>query len=611
MPSVFSRLVPMLTPQVVALLVAGLVALRLVQRVWAARVVAQKLATSRAAKAARLQREEALVREHLPETAALRAGSDAAAAADDDSVLGGGEAALVGLGATTLVSRLRAGEVSAKLVLHSLLARLIHAQKRFNVLSEPTFEQALRQVEELDAKQRSGAALGRLHGLPISLKDSVNLAGVDTTLGLCRYAGQPMAADALVVQLLREQGAVFYAKSNIPQTLLSFECSNPLHGRTLSPFNPRLTPGGSSGGESALLACGASVAGIGTDIGGSVRIPAHFSGNTALKPTARRLSLQGFRPSVPGQAAIPAVAGPMAQRVEDLSLLLRELWVPAAWERDCDLVPLPFDEEEASHNKAKLKVGFYVDDGFVPASPACARAVREAAEALRAAGHEVSEFRPPRVADAIALYYSLITSDKCQTLARQLEGEQWEDYCSTLITGVRLPVSLKRAVASLLEKVLKEPKAALIARASHESSVAELWQLQYAQKGLRQDWFDAWKAQGDFDVLLCPVHVLPAVPHNTFKKISFTCSYTLLFNVLDLPAGVLPVTRVDASRDEYTVPPSSILEKAARSAYALKEQDGLPLGVQVVGKPFKDETVLRAMAEIERLVRFEQKPIEL
>jgi Asp-tRNA(Asn)/Glu-tRNA(Gln) amidotransferase A subunit family amidase len=111
-----------------------------------------------------------------------------------------------------------------------------------------------------------------------------------------------------------------------------------------------LTPGGSSGGESALLACGASVVGIGTDIGGSVRIPAHFSGNTALKPTARRLSLQGFRASVPGQEAIPAVAGPMASRVEDLVLVLKELWCQEAWDRDCDLVPVPFDEAEVNNN---------------------------------------------------------------------------------------------------------------------------------------------------------------------------------------------------------------------------------------------------------------------
>lgn len=300
----------------------------------------------------------------------------------------------------------------------------------------------------------------------------------------------------------------------------------------------------------------------------------------------------------------------MAQRVEDLSLLLREVWTEAAWEKDADIVPMPFDEAEVK-KEGKLRVGYYVDDGFIPASPACARAVMETVEALRKDGHTVVEFKPPRILDCIALYYSLITSDGVATIARQLDGEVWEDYCKTLITGVRLPFAVKSIVSSLLRNVLNDPKAATITRASKERTVSELWALQYARKQYRQDFFDAWSAAGDFDVLLTPVHVLPAVQHSTFKKISFTCSFTLVFNVLDLPAGVLPVTEVDQARDEYTTPASGLLERTARSCYNLAEQHGLPLGVQVVGKPFKDETVLRAMSVIERLVDFKPRRVEL
>lgn len=136
----------------------------------------------------------------------------------------------------------------------------------------------------------------------------------------------------------------------------------------------------------------------------------------------------------------------------------------------------------------------------------------------------------------------------------------------------------------------------------------QLWRLQSERKKYRQEFFDAWKSSGNFDVILTPVHVLPAVEHNTFKKISFTCSFTLVFNVLDLPAGVVPITTVDRERDAYTTPAVGILEKTARSAYNLKEQHGLPLGIQVVGQPFKDETVLRAMRIIERLVEFKATP---
>lgn len=351
--------------------------------------------------------------------------------------------------------------------------------------------------------------------------------------------------------------------------------------------------------------------GIGTDIGGSVRIPSHFSGNTALKPTARRFSLQGFRPSVPGQEAIPAVAGPIAQRVEDLNLLLRELWVKEAWEKDSDLVPIPFDEKEVNNVNGKLRIGYYVDDGFVPASPACSRAVLETVEALRKEGHTVVEFKPPRILDAIVLYYSLMTSDNARTLTNQLEGEVWEDYCSRLISGIRLPVLVKTIVSKGLKYIAKDYKASAIAAASRERSTAELWKLQYERKKYRQEFFDAWSAAGEFDVLLTPVHVLPAVEHGSFKNISYTCSFTLLFNLLDLPAGVLPVTHVNPATDKYKSAPLGLLEKTARKYYDVEKQKGLPIGVQVVGKPFKDETVLRAMKIIERLMQFKPQPVEL
>lgn len=257
---------------------------------------------------------------------------------------------------------------------------------------------------------------------------------------------------------------------------------------------------------------------------------------------------------------------------------------------------------------SKLKVGYYVDDGFIASSPACGRAVLEAAEALRKDGHSVVEFKPPAMIDAIALYYALVTCDGANTLIDQLDGEVWEDYCQTLITGIRLPTAAKDLVSYLLQNVLRDPKAATLTKQSRERTVQDVWKLQAARKVYRQKFFDAWTAAGDFDVLLCPAHVLPAVEHGKFKKISFTCSYTLVYNVLDLPAGVLPITAVDAERDAYTEPAVGLLEKAARSAYNLKEQHGLPVGIQVVGRPFKDETVLRAMRIIEGLVNYAPRP---
>lgn len=609
MPSVLSRLsayltplsshlFPYLTPQWLLLFLGSYIAYRLAMRSWLERAAQSRVEKARIIKRARLDGEIAAVAERTQDTQEQRAQD-------------GLEGKIVTQSATELVAKLQTGEYSARLVLHSLLARMIIAQKQFNVLSESNFVQALDDADKADKHlQSTGRPLGRLHGLPISMKDGANIAGLDSTLGLVRFCGLPASEDALIVQLLKKQGAIIHAKSNIPQTLLSFECSNPLHGRALNPYNKKLTPGGSSGGESAMMASFASVVGIGTDIGGSVRIPAHFAGQSALKPTARRISLQGFRSSVPGQEAIPAVAGPMAPHVEDLALLMKELWVQDAWDRDSDLVPVSMDMNEYKNN-GKLNVGYYIDDGFIGASPACSRAVLDAVSALRADGHTCTQFTPPRILDCMALYYSLITSDGCNTIGNQLDGEVWEDYCKTLITGVRLPAKIKAAVSFMLENLMKDPKAATITKASRERTVTELWALQYERKKLRQDWFDAWKAAGNFDVILCPAHVLPAVAHGSFKKISFTCSYTLVFNVLDLPAGIVPITTVNQATDAYKTPASGLLEKAARSCYDPVLQHGMPLGVQVVGLPFRDETVLRAMRIIEGLVNYKAPEIQV
>ena len=357
-----------------------------------------------------------------------------------------------------------------------------------------------------------------------------------------------------------------------------------------------------------MIASRASVVGIGTDIGGSVRIPAHFSGTYALKPTSRRLSLKGFRPSVPGQDAVPGVAGVMANTVNDIILVLRELWTKQCWDADHDLIPLSLDTTECA-NDGKLVVGYYLDDGVAAASPPCRRAVLETVEALRAAGHTVVEFKPPSMVDAIALYYQLMTADGSDTISEQLKGEIYEDYSSTLIATVNQPQWLKNIVAGIAKYLLKDPVAARLTLATGKRSIQDLWQVQYKKKAYRQEFFDAWQAHGNrFDVVLSPAHALPAVPHGSFKKISFACSYTMLYNLLDLPAGVVPVTAVDPNKDQWNSKPKGVLEARLRQQYNADKMAGLPIGVQIAGLPMEDETVLRAMRQISDLMQFNHRP---
>ena len=524
------------------------------------------------------------------------------------------ERRILALSATQLLDKLRARELTAREVLLAFIRQTLRLHNKCNVLSEPNFVSALQHATRLDESRSQQAAAADtalpLHGLPISLKDGVGVAGLDCTLGLARYASQPWTADCLLVRILRAKGAQLYVKSNVPQTLISFECCNPLFGVTTHLQSARHTCGGSSGGEAVLLAGGGSVLGIGTDIGGSVRIPAHFSGCYALKCTSRRLSVQGFRSAVPGQEAIPGVAGPMAMRVDDLVLLLRELLVEEAWKSDSELVPLPLDEA-AVNQTGKLRVGYYTDDGFIPPSPACARAVTETVAALEAAGHTVVRFVPPRMADCIALYYSLISADGAHTMTDQLKGEQWEGYVRSLVTAVRMPGVVKDVVAALLRALARDPLAAQILSAARQRSVSDTWRLQAQRKAYKAEFFAAFEQQ-QLDAIVCPAHVLPAVRHGQYQAVTFTCSFTLAYNVLDAPAGVCPVTTVRET-DVYSVqhpPARSLLEKAARKFYNPKESAGLPVGVQVAAAPYRDEMVLRTMKEIEKLIPWQRPSVE-
>ena len=523
------------------------------------------------------------------------------------TLLSDSERRILSLPATQLLDRLRARELTARDVLLAFIRQTLRLHNKCNVLSEPNFISALQHAARLD---ESAPPLLPLHGLPVSLKDSVGVLGLDCTLGLTRYANQPWSEDSLVARILRAKGAQLYVKSNVPQTLISFECCNPLFGVSRHLQSAQHTCGGSSGGEAVLLAGSGSVLGVGTDIGGSVRIPAHFSGCYALKCTSKRLSTQGFRSSVPGQEAIPGVAGPMAMHVDDLVLLLRELLVEEAWRQDSELVPLPFDVAVVNQTGA-LRVGYYVDDGFIPPSPACARAVTETVAALEAAGHTVTSFTPPRMADCVALYYSLMSADGAHTMTDQLTGEQWEGYVRSLVTAVRIPGLVKDIAAFVLRVFAHDPLAAQLFAAARPRSVNETWKLQAARKAYKQQFFTAFQQQR-LDVIVCPAHVLPAVRHGQYQAVSFTCSFTLLYNVLDAPAGVCPVTTVRET-DVYTsqhAAARSLLERAARKCYSPKESAGLPVGVQVAAAPYHDELVLRAMKEIERLLPWQRPSVE-
>lgn len=226
--------------------------------------------------------------------------------------------------ATELVAELQAGTITAVQSLLYYSAMAVQSHKRFNCLTEVMFESALARAKDLDKKFLESGPTGPLHGLPVSIKECIAIKGTHSTGGMVGFLSKVAEEDAVIVKCLKAAGAIVYVKTNVPQTMLISDCSNPIYGATKNPFDETRTPGGSSGGEACLVATGGSPFGIGTDVGGSIRIPAAWCGLFGMMPTEGRFTRIGNSPPVfPGMDAIITTCGPIVRCAEDAALFYR------------------------------------------------------------------------------------------------------------------------------------------------------------------------------------------------------------------------------------------------------------------------------------------------
>ncbi|KAI9878534.1 MAG: hypothetical protein M1830_000668, partial [Pleopsidium flavum] len=244
--------------------------------------------------------------------------------------------------ATALAAEIRVGRLKCLEVTEAFCKRAAIAQKLTNCLTEMMFGDALGRARWLDEQYaaKGGETVGPLHGVPVSLKDTFKVKGYDASIGIASLAFNPATENSLLVDILLEAGAVIYVKTNVPQTLMALDSDNNLFGRTTNPLNRRVTAGGSSGGEGALIALRGSILGIGTDVGGSIRIPAMCNGLYGLKPSAGRVPFAGQQSTqLPGaeKLALPASAGPICTSLRDCELLMRVVSGARPWERDPDV----------------------------------------------------------------------------------------------------------------------------------------------------------------------------------------------------------------------------------------------------------------------------------
>lgn len=373
-------------------------------------------------------------------------------------------------------------------------------------------------------------------GIPVSLKDTVIVGGYDATVGYSSFSGRPAAQDGPMVRLLKDAGAVPYVKTNLPITLLSFESGNELWGRCANPHNTAYSPGGSTGGESALLAMGGRI-GIGSDVAGSVRVPAHFAGCYSIRCSTGRWPKAGIATSMPGQEGVPSVYSPMARTLGDLTYFARAvLGEMRPWRYDYTVHPLPWRgevEREFADAGRKLRVGVLRTDGVVEPSPACTRALRMAEDALRREGCEIVEVDgAPDMYEGLRLASLLLNADGCQMFESFRRFGEWNDAgASQLKRLASLWTPFRYLYYLWVKYVQRDAIWAGLVRHWRGQSAFENWKLVSQREVYRARWFEWWNEQG-LDVILAPPNATPAVPHDGMRDAVSSCGYTFLFNLV-------------------------------------------------------------------------------
>jgi Asp-tRNA(Asn)/Glu-tRNA(Gln) amidotransferase A subunit family amidase len=411
-------------------------------------------------------------------------------------------------------------------------------------------ERARRHARTLEAEAVSGKIRGPLHGVPVSIKSSIDTAGLRCESGTRLRAGRVAERDAVLVSRLRAAGAVVLGVTNTPELLMAWETENLLHGRTNSPWDLTRTPGGSSGGEASAIASGCSAGGVGSDGGGSIRVPAHFSGICGLKPTPGRIPATGHFPESAGPFSLIGVVGPMARTVADLQTLFEVMAGPD--DADPSSAPVPLRKTSREYLR-RVRVGYFEDDGRTPVTPETRVAVRTAAEALSDAGFEVAPFRPEGLEEARQLWWKLFGTAGGMVLRPLTQGRERE-----------------------LSPLLKEFLGWVAAEPPHSGdTLLDTWLRRDIVRGRMLG------QMKEFPILLCPAAAIPAFRHGERswvvegQTVNYldAWSYTEFFNLLGNPAVVVPVGR---------------------------SPEGMPIGVQIVGRPWEEELVLAVATEVER-----------
>lgn len=453
---------------------------------------------------------------------------------------------------------------------------------KVNCLHEIFFEDAFQAAKELDEYlQKNGKPIGPLHGLPVSLKDQFHVKNVETHMGYVgwigtfqgkRDTGKERVFESEMVKELRAQGAVLYVKTSVPHTLMAGETVNNIIEYTYNPKNRNLSSGGSSGGEGALIALRGSPVGFGTDIGGSIRIPAAFNGLYGLRPSTGRLPYEGMANSFDGAPGVISVVGPLATTPGALKLVTKSLLEMEPWHHDplTHEIPWRSEQEEAVLKLAKDKqLCFAVlrHDGIVTPHPPVKRAVDQIVKLVEKLGHKVIEWKPPSHAVLLDIVNRCWSFDggkdardafelSGETPAPQIMMNETEQYNATQIMG------------TMIEKreACKE--------------YMEYWNSTASETGTGRP----------VDAIISPLAPFTAARPNRYSYYG----YSVYVNVLDYTSVVVPVTKADKNIDKEVsdFKPLNEDDKKTQASYDPEMYHGAEVSVQLVGRRLQEEKML-------------------
>ncbi|KAK6387039.1 hypothetical protein LTS17_000304 [Exophiala oligosperma] len=422
--------------------------------------------------------------------------------------------------ATALLEKLHSGQLTSAEVTEAFCIRAAIAQQVVRLPSKTFFDRALQRARELDSiLKNTGKVIGPLHGLPISLKDCFNVEGLPSTIGFTSFIKHgPVKSNSAVVQTLLDLGAVLYVKTNIPQTMMAGDSHNYVFGRTLNPHRSYLSADGSSGGEGALIAMRGSILGVGTDIAGSVRIPAFCNGTYSLRPSADRIPYGGQTSSArKGLTGIKPCAGPLATSVRDLELFTRVVVDSDPWRLDASAIFSPWRRQAflgggGGQTKSRLTFGLIVEDPHFPIHPPVMNTLTRAAAALEAAGHQVVKLTTPSIYDAMVLSFRMFAMDPANTAFEHIKASG--EPRIPALSSTDLPHEHVRAEYAPL-------------------TLESLYDLN-VRRAEFQDGFRKLIVENGLDAIIMPAYQSTAPRHDLISWVP----YTVLNNLLDVSLSV-------------------------------------------------------------------------